>query len=181
MGKHRVRLKSVDIGEGMYLTHLGVAIKSDTYYFYIEKLDDLTYRQKADLLENYLRLQEFIENPKEAKRRFRNNRAKGAGIEEVFSVINRICEERGFSFDEVNIPSRESPLVKTRQIIAYVLSERLKMTHIEIGKWFSHSRRKDSKDHTFSMYSINRLKKIMSVDQAYRDEVNYFLNLKYES
>jgi chromosomal replication initiation ATPase DnaA len=179
MAKHRVRLKSVSIGEGMYLTHLGVAIKSDTYYVYIEKIDDLSYRQKADLLANYLELQEFIKAPKLA-RRFRSNRAKAEGEETVLKVINKICQEMGVTFAEVNTPNQKSLLVMVRQIIAYILSEKFRLTHSEIGRCFLHSRRKGFRDHSYSINSISRIKKLMSVDSDLKVKVNSLLNLNYD-
>tara|TARA_R110000782_G_scaffold32849_1_gene79847 strand:+ start:93 stop:578 length:486 start_codon:yes stop_codon:yes gene_type:complete len=95
-------------------------------------------------------------------------------IATVDTLINHVCSLRGVSRQALLGGTRKRNMVETRQIIWFLLRERVvnkKITLSELGKIFN-------RDHATALYGIGNIEKLLSIDSEIREVVmmtaNYF-------
>lgn len=70
-------------------------------------------------------------------------------------VINEVCNFYQVKATQIRGPKRDAGLVKARQVIMYLLYERLQLTHVVIGNLLG------GRDHTTIMHGVNKMRTLV--------------------
>ncbi|MCL1866322.1 MAG: DnaA/Hda family protein, partial [Oscillospiraceae bacterium] len=88
----------------------------------------------------------------------------------IDKVINEVASIYGITSEEIRSDRRTANISTARQIAIFVVHKITGLSYAEIGKEFG------GRDHSTIVYAVNKVKKIIQKDKAYRNTIDDLVN-----